>query len=584
MIAKESRPLAGLPLPRPSLTLALLASTALFSTVARADDDAHFRPDHLLLSRTVFVNNAVTITPGVTQLPPNCVSPNCVTATADGTYPMVFNNDTVDGSFGLTAKIVLDELELDGRRVQSLEVPNSSQRGITASKDQMVTSFSSKSELALNLSLDRRTVTFMGYLAPIGAIDVSNSNTPDVIDPTNPVPATNFRLVAEVDENGHFHFTKMNAYSGNNGRAAIFNDRHGAGVFYTAGNAGNGGNPQPAGVITGAGLQIATEADASLARQPDPGGPFPVGSFSITELGQKADKVGKDTNFRGLTVFNNVIYTTKGSGGNGINTVYFVDTSGNATNGNPKACPNGVGLPGPSPVLPTTPIFYDGSKLATQGVTPYNMCVLNGFPTALKSTSSFPFGIWFADANTLYVADEGDGTNTYNATSNTYTAAKAQTGAGLQQWVFDSTVGAWKRTYTLQAGLDLGVPYTVKGYPTGNNAATGLPWSPATDGLRNITGRVNRDGTATIWAITSTVSGNGDQGADPNKLVTITDKLSATILPAGESFRTTRIANSGEALRGVSFTPGTGLGRDEEAHERGPCGRDHRADECHEAN
>ena len=53
------------------------------------------------------------------------------------------------------------------------------------------------------------------------------------------------------------------------------------------------------------------------------------------------------------------------------------------------------------------------------------------------------------------------------------------------------------------------------GYPTGINAATNLPWAPATDGLRNITGRVNRDGTVSIWAITSTVSGSGDQGADP---------------------------------------------------------------------
>jgi hypothetical protein len=44
---------------------------------------------------------------------------------------------------------------------------------------------------------------------------------------------------------------------------------------------------------------------------------------------------------------------------------------------------------------------------------------------------------------------------------------------------------------------DHGTPYTVAGYPTGINAATGLPWAPATDGLRNITGRVNRDGTVT---------------------------------------------------------------------------------------
>ncbi|WP_063775433.1 hypothetical protein [Bradyrhizobium sp. LTSPM299] len=583
MLAKGSRPLARLPLSQPVLAFTLLASTALASSFARADgDDVHFRPGHLLLSRAVFVNNAVTITPGVTQLPPNCVSPNCVTATADGTYPTVFNNAGVDASFGLTAKISLDELRLDGRQVQSLEVPNSAQRRISQDKDQMVTSFSSKSELALNLSLDHRTVTFMGYLAPIGAVDVSNSNTPDVIDPTNPVPNTYYRMVAEVDENGRFHFTKMNAYSGNNGRAAIFNDRHGAGVFYTSGNAGNGGNPQPAGVITGAGMQIATEADAPLARQADPGGPFPLGSFDISELGQKADKIGKDTNFRGLAVFNDVIYTTKGSGGNGINTVYFIDTTGNATNGNPKACPNGVGVPGPSASLPTTQIFYDGSKLAAQGVTPYNMCVLSGFPTALKSTTSFPFGIWFADANTLYVTDEGNGTVTFDPTSNTYTAAKAQTLAGLQKWVFSSAAGVWKQVYTLQAGLDLGVPYTVQGYPTGNNAATGKPWSPATDGLRNITGRVNRDGTVSIWAITSTVSGSGDQGADPNKLVMISDTLAAATLPAGERFVTLRTANSGEALRGVSFTPGTGDSR-EEAHERGSCAGGHR-DDCRDAD
>ena len=55
----------------------------------------------------------------------------------------------------------------------------------------------------------------------------------------------------------------------------------------------------------------------------------------------------------------------------------------------------------------------------------------------------------------------------------------------------------------------------------------------------------------------STVSGNGDQGADPNKLVMITDSLTATSLPANESFTTVRTAGVLEVLRGVSFTPGT---------------------------
>jgi hypothetical protein len=53
-----------------------------------------------------------------------------------------------------------------------------------------------------------------------------------------------------------------------------------------------------------------------------------VGSFNVTQLGYSADKIGKDTDFRGVTIFNNVVYDTKGSGGNGINTVYFLDRTG----------------------------------------------------------------------------------------------------------------------------------------------------------------------------------------------------------------------------------------------------------------
>jgi hypothetical protein len=127
-------------------------------------------------------------------------------------------------------------------------------------------------------------------------------------------------------------------------------------------------------------------------------------------------------------------------------------------------------------------------------------------------------------------------------------------------------LGEWKLAYVLTAGLNLGTPYTVTGYPTGTNTATSLPWSPATDGLRNLTGHVNHDGTVTIWAITSTVSGSGDQGADPNKLVAIIDKLEATSLPAGETFVTLRTARFAEVLRGVSFTPGTGRDDDDGRH------------------
>jgi len=86
-----------------------------------------------------------------------------------------------------------------------------------------------------------------------------------------------------------------------------------------------------------------------------------------------------------------------------------------------------------------------------------------------------------------------------------------------------------------------------------------LPWAPATDGLRNFTGRVAPDGTVTLWAVTATISGNGDVGADPNRLVMVRDILKNTnpAVAARESFVTLRRAAFGEVLRGIAFTPGS---------------------------
>jgi hypothetical protein len=254
---------------------AVAATSAPAGASAAKAGSGALTPGNLLVSESVFTK-APKIVAGKTQLPPGCTGSNCVTAIANGSYPQVFNNALVDGSFGVTSRIFVDEMTPSGAPLGTITVP----------PGRLVTSFSSKSELALNLSPDGSILSFMGYVAKPGDLDVSNSNTPGVIDPTNPVPGAVYRAVAQ-------------------------------------------------------------------------------------------------------------------------------------------------------------------------------------------------------------------------------------------------------------------------------NAATKLPWSPATDGLRNITGRVNPDGTVSIWAITSTVSGGGDQGADPNKLVEITDPVAATSTASGESFQTLRAAGFGEALRGVSFTPGS---------------------------
>jgi hypothetical protein len=516
-------------------------------------------PGDLLVSTSYYENDPGLVA-GSTILPlgETVASGNGALAVASGNYPYVFNNDTVDGSFGVTSPLVLKELTTDGRPVASIPVPT----------QYLDTSFSSKSEGALNLSTDGKYVTFIDYSAAPDTIDASNGNTPGDVDPTNPVPQSYYRTVASLNQQGQFTFTETNDYSGNNGRAAIAANVGGQEIYYTVGNAGNGSNPEPEGVVTGAGIQMVTPSTENPYDQTSVGQPEPIGSFNITELpNTAADKSAKDNNYRGLTIENNVLYFTKGSGSNGVDTVYYLNNSG-------TPCTGGVGIPAADQTLPTTDIassyFSDASaKKPDPDLTTDNICILKGFPTALAAnatdTSDYPFGIWFASPTVLYVADEGaDDTTSYDAATHTYTSEAAGTSvAGLEKWVYDAAEGQWNLAYTIQNGLNLGVTYNVPGYPTGTNpysVPANLPWAPATDGLRNITGKVNPNGTVTIWAVTSTVSGGGDQGADPNALVSVTDNLGATTLPSSESFRTVVAPAYGQVVRGVSFTPGTHVG------------------------
>ena len=528
----------------------VLSMGAFVVRASAADGDDHdrlrFKNNSLILSRSVYAGNAATVTPGQT-LPPGCVAGTvtlpllgggtttvkvkCATATADGTYPIVFNNDTADGSFGITSPIFLDNLRTNGERISTLAVPS----------NLIVTSFSSKSELALNRSLDGRSITFVGYRGGPGFVtapnilDVSNSNTPGVVDPTNPVTSQYFRAVAEVDADGHIVVTNGNAYSGNNGRAAIKAN----GLYYLTGNNNNGGLSSSQLTTTQAGVNLITSTGVEQLvpgqTPPVPPSINKIGDFEITQVGYaKADKAGKDNNFRGLTIFNNTLYVTKGSGGNGINTVYQVGNAG---------------------TLPTGTT----AQLAAVPIT-----ILPGFPTSLASgvdqhgnpaPVSFPFGIWFADANTLYVCDEGDGTLVSPPVNGNVADAVSQATAGVQKWGFSN--GSWRLLYILQDGLNIGVPYSVSNYPAALN--------PATDGCRNLTGKVHGNGTVDIYAITSTVSASGDQGADPNKLVKVTDLLRATTLPQSDGdsdgddslghFKTIRSANAGEVFRGITFAP-----------------------------
>ena len=587
---------------RPSMVFAatLAAAVALGTipvkvnaqeNVGEGDFHNHFHgfvPGSIVLSGTVYVGNANTVTPG-DVLPHGCLNtgpatnPNpatanvpllpagsgtttpvtvsCGYASDNGEAPNlndnhnVWNNANTDPNFGVSSPIVLWDLSTRGDVLGVLPIPS----------NEIVTSFSSKSELALNRSADGRSLTFMGYrggpgcptltldpttniltqgtnvgpISPTAAnlIDVSASSTPGLCDPTNPSvasyagapnPTAYYRSIAEVDAWGHTSYTDGDAYSGDNSRGVIKADNW---LYYSVGNDNNGGLSKKQMPITQLGFNLSHSTGAELF-VPGATPLVPPDNNMISYFVFSGDKPGKDTNFRGITIFNDTLYVSKGSGGNRINTVYQLGTPG---------------------VLPTP------ANAPTGGLVNEPFTILPGFPNTKASTNSpggdYPFGIWFANATTLYVCDEGDLIYTPNQVINgQVNVADAGTlaTAGLQKWVLTTTASGptWVREYVIQNGLNLGVPYSVPNYPASIE--------PATGGCRNIIGVAHGDGTATIYAITSTISLNGDNGADPNQLVKVTDLIGAT-QPATngylDTFVTIRSARAGEAFRGVALAP-----------------------------
>jgi hypothetical protein len=110
----------------------------------------------------------------------------------------------------------------------------------------------------------------------------------------------------------------------------------------------------------------------------------------------------------------------------------------------------------------------------------------------------------------------------------------------------------WKADYTITSGLG-----------SFSGAAVGTDKSSTTfytDGLRNLTGQVNANGTVTLYAVTSTLTDSGagknwDQGADPDQIVSLTDTVAATTAAANEAFSVLETSAEGTVYRGVALAP-----------------------------
>jgi hypothetical protein len=450
-------------------------------------------------------------------------------AVSDGDYVTVWNNASVDASFGVTSPITLTVINPNSGTVfNTVPVPTA----------QVVTSFSSKSELALHITrtapgADGAQLVFVGYASPgVGALDVSNSDAVSGQDPTNPVTfafGSEYafaRTIVNVDARGNFSYTPTINYGGNNGRAALFGSN---GLYYSVGNANNGNaatfgastctspdqttstlNCTSPDVTTTTGLSAVTPINAAVASAPiPPSNSAQVDPFLQFDCGKMgaADKAGKDNNYRGVTEFGGALYFTKGSGSNGINTLYTVNT-----------------LPSVASA-PTTVIS-----------------IVPGFPHEVPADCArntggdyTPFAVFFANPTTLYVTDEGTGSPT-----------DAMQHAGLEKWSLVN--GVWQLDYVLRQGL-------IGAVDTNLNGPDGQYPDVTTIGLRNLTGVVNGNN-VTLWATTSTSSNSGDAGADPNRVVRITDRVAATTLTgsvARETFTTVAGPTYGTVYRGVAY-------------------------------
>ena len=165
--------------------------------------------------------------------------------------------------------------------VSQVEVPNSSMSGVTSGSDQMTTSFSSKSELALNDSTDDQSHRLHGLCRPIGRhrrLELRHARCHrrhQHRQHDTHVPGR--RPDGPVRER---RVTETNAYSGNNGRAAILNTA--ANDHLHRGNTSNGSKPEPKGVVTGTGSQILSPNNGPESR-PEPRRDRPARAFNIVE-------------------------------------------------------------------------------------------------------------------------------------------------------------------------------------------------------------------------------------------------------------------------------------------------------------
>ncbi|HZZ67280.1 MAG TPA: PEPxxWA-CTERM sorting domain-containing protein [Phenylobacterium sp.] len=292
----------------------------------------------------------------------------------------------------------------------------------------------------------------------------------------------------------------------------------------------NGNNPRSVASVNGSSFYVSGQGTGSDAT----GGVFlaqrgATTATEITGLDATGSTVSQDTRF--VVIHNGQLYVSVDSKGGSNAARSFIGTVGN---GLPTGLTNPTGA-GPDPDSTNGPIMLQGFGNSPGGTGKLTLTAdqTNGVNKVGKQINLSPEDYFFANDDTLYVADSGDGKQT--------SASNSLGDGGLQKWSLIG--GVWTLDYTLADGLNL----------VANTASSG------TTGLLGLTGEVIGD-EVELFATNFTA---GD--TDPTFLYGITDDLDSLTRPVDSHGNQTEIFTQLAAapvdsnFKGVSFAPSAGV-------------------------
>ena len=402
--------------------------------------------------------------------------PSTLTSFTPGDLVISVYGDGDGSSSGYTldqaAPITLYELTTTGVVQGQLVLPETTTVVNGTTEYAISGEYGAASEGTLELSADGQSLTIVGYGVNDVAFDTKGASLygAAALGQSSSVAGGPYiavpRVVADIGYNGAVDASTAlyDIYSTNNPRSAATVN---GSTFYLSGQSVKGSNTQ--------------------------------GVFTATDGSTAATAIDTSTDTRTAEIYNGQLYVSR-------------DSAQSATSGTNIAS-YGASLPAGA----TTPVVLTGISQSVTLTASQQNSVNAGAVGASVNLS--PENFFFADPNTLYVADAG-------------VPKEGGIGdGGLQKWSFNGST--WALDYTLSLGLN----------PVANTASTGVT------GLYGLTGVVS-GGSVELYATTSTVG-----ELDPSFLYGITDMLSATSLPAAESFTQLMAAAPDTLIRGVSFAP-----------------------------